>query len=354
MSTIIARRPGVFGAIASKLSAAAGALVLSVGLLGGGVANAAGTVSFTSPVDGSSAPAGTKITPTGVASGVSSGGSGLDLVLVLDSSGSMASTSGGISRREAQATAAKALVAALPTAATSVSIVEFDSDANVVRVLTPLTSAANIGLINAAIDGVDASGSTDIRDGINAATGVLTGAGATAGRSKQMVVISDGGSNVSLATAAATAANTAGVNNVHTVAIPGASTSTMEAIANAGNGIFTDLSSSDLSTLQSQFDGTAGNLVGVQSIKITLPDGTVLDPNSIDGLGNFTVDQEFMIAAGANTWTVDATFTDGSTAQDTVTVNGTVTGGQVPLPAGMVLMLGGLGVMGALRARRKA
>ncbi|KNX40165.1 von Willebrand factor type A domain protein [Roseovarius tolerans] len=163
------------------------ALMLSVGLFGGSAANAAGSVQFNSPADGSSAVVNTAITPTGSASITGTTGDGLDLVLVLDSSGSM-----GGSRAAAQRAAAKALVASLPTSTSSVSIVEFDSDANLVIGLTPLTPASNITAINAAIDVVDASGGTFIGSGIDEATGILTGAGATASRSQQMVVLSDG------------------------------------------------------------------------------------------------------------------------------------------------------------------
>jgi hypothetical protein len=129
----------------------------------------------------------------------------------------------------------------------------------------------------------------------------------------------------------------------------------MESIATSGNGTFVDLTTEDISGLSGIFSGTGGSLVGVSSIKITLPDGTVIDPNSVSGIGTFTADQEYMITAGLNTWMVEATFTDGSTATDTVSVTGTVTQtGAVPLPAGLTLLLGGLGVMGAMRARRKS
>lgn len=352
MTTLIARRKGVLGAFYSKMTAVTGALVLSLGLLGGGVANAAGTVSFNSPADGSSAPVGTSITPTGIASGTGTTGSGLDLAIVIDVSGS---TGGAVIA--AEKAAAIALINSVPAASTSVTIVSYDSSANVVSSLTPLTPASNIATLTAAINGLSAGGGTFIGTGINAAAAELTGANATAGRSTQMVVMSDGFSSGNPALSAANAV-AGGVDNVHSVAVgSGANVSQMQAIATSGNGTFIDLTSGSAAQvaaqLQAIFAGTGGSLVGVQSIAITLPDGTVIDPNSVSGIGAFTVDQAFNIGLGPNTWSVTATFTDGSTATDTVTVNGTAVTGAVPLPAGLPLMVGALGIMGALRLRRR-
>lgn len=334
-----------------RLSQTLAAAVTALAFMAPGAAMAAGSVNFTSPADGSAFATGTVIVPTGLASGTGTTGSGLDLVLVLDSSGSMSGA-----RRTAQQAAAIALVNALPPGATSVSIVEFDSDANVVIGLTPLLPVGNIAAITTAINGVDASGGTNIPLGINAATSVLTGAGHTAGRSQQMVVLSDGATSGNVVTATL-AAIAAGVDNVHSVALPGAVISTMQSIATNGNGTFVDFSDpANLDALVGTFSGATGSLVGVSSIAITLPDGTVINPNSVSGVGAFTVDQGFAINAGANTWSVLATFTDGSTATDTLTVygrDGGPTVPPVPLPAGFPLLMAGLGGLGLMRLRRR-
>ena len=183
-----------------------------------GSAQAATSVSWLTPADGSVFPTGTNVSPTGIASGIgSTGGSGLDLVLVLDSSRSMGITESGKTRRQWQAEAAIALVNSLPTTTTSVGIVEFDFDANLVTGLTSLTPASNITALEAAINSVDASGSTNIGSGIRAATTELTGANHTAGRTQMMLVLSDGvtSGNPAVDTVAALGA---GVDAVHSVA----------------------------------------------------------------------------------------------------------------------------------------
>ena len=163
-------------------------IAATMAVFSGGKVEAAASVSWTNPANNSAFPVGTPAMPMGTASGVGVTGSGLDLVLVLDSSGSMGRFEAGQTLQQWQRDAAIALVNSLPTGTTSVSIVEFDSFASVVTGLTPLLPVGNI----AAINGVNASGGTTIGSGITAAQTVLTGATATAGRSGQMVVLSDG------------------------------------------------------------------------------------------------------------------------------------------------------------------
>jgi Ca-activated chloride channel homolog len=352
--TIATAPRGALGVLGGRLRGTLAALATGLALLAPGIASAAGSVSFTSPADGSSAPVGTHVTPTGIASGTGTGGSGLDLVLVLDSSGSMFAINAGQRRQQWQRDAAIALVNSLPTATTSVSIVEFDSSSSTVIGLTPLIPATNIAAIIAAINSVNTSGGTNIPNGINRATSVLTGAGATDGRSKQMVVISDGSTSGNVVTATQAAIG-AGVNNVHAVGIPGAIVSTMQAIASNGNGFFANFTSeADLANITGVFDGTGGSLVGISKIVVTLPDGTVIDPNSVSGIGAFEVDQAYNLKAGANTWTVTAFFADGTTATDTLTVFGTGGGDPnvIPVPAALPLLLAGLGAFGLLRRRK--
>jgi hypothetical protein len=332
-------------------------------LLAGASAIADVSVVWTAPADGSVFPVGTLVNPVGAAtaSGVIGGTAGLDLALVLDSSGSMTTVNSGKSRQQWQRDAAIALVNALPQLNTSVSVVEFDSDANTVRTLTPLVPDKN--LVIDAINAVDASGSTTIGAGISLAGSELTGSNHTTGRNQVMVVISDGSSSGSPGESADSAA-LLGVDQIHSVGIPGHVVATMRSIVDGfddnfaassdNHGTYTGFSTGDdLNGLIALFSGTGGSLVGLSSVDVTLPNGTVL--NSVqDGLGNFTVPTigSWPIQAGPNVFTALATATDGSTASATLTLFGRQQSSTVP-DAGHSLALLGLGVFGLLPLSRR-
>lgn len=310
---------------------------------------AATAVSWISPADGSSYPVGTTVAPTGVASATGTIGDGLDLALVLDSSGSMGSyyRVNGVTKTLAQwqKDAAIALVNNLPTTNVAVSIVEFDSDANLVRQLSPLMT--DKAAIIAAINSVDASGGTYIGAGIDVATSELTGANHTTGWSQQMVVFSDGYTSGNPAYNAA-AAVTAGVEAVHSVALPGASISTMMSIAASGNGTFINASTpTGIQDLIDLFSGVGGSLVGIDHVDITMPDGTLLGSIAVDALGNFTT-PDWLMQLGPNEFLATAYGTDGSSASAMLTLYGTTA---VAEPETLGLL--GLGLLSLLGVRRR-
>ncbi len=313
-------------------------------------AQAATSVSWNAPADGSAFPVGTEVMPDGTASALGSTGNGLDLMLVLDSSGSMtiSQTVGGVTKTRAQwqKDAAIALVNSLPENSISVGIVEFDSNANLVRQLSPLLT--DKALIIAAINSVDASGGTTIGTGIATATAELTGANHTLGRSQQMVVFSDGSTSGNPANNAA-AALAAGVDSVHSVALPGASILTMQAIAAAGNGTYIDASTAQgVQDLIDLFSGVGGTLVGIDHVDITMPDGTLLGSVAVDAFGNFKT-PGWLMELGANTFVATAFGTDGTSASASLTLIGRTS--SVPEPG--LLGLLGLGLIGMIAARRR-
>lgn len=317
---------------------------------------AATSVSWNSPADGSSFPVGTMVTPDGTANAKGVTGKGLDLVLVLDSSGSMGwnQTVGGVTktRQQWQRDAAIAMVNSLPTGFVSVGVVEFDGNANLVRQLSPLLS--DKAAIITAINSVDASGGTNIGSGIRAATAELTGANHTAGRAQQMVVFSDGSTYGNPSNDAA-AALAAGVDSVHSVALPGANLGTMQGIASNGNGTFINASTAQgVQDLINLFSGYGGSLVGIERVDITMPDGTFLGSVAVDAFGNFST-PGWLMGLGVNTFVATAYASDGTSASAELNLYGTTTttdpSGSVPEPG--ILGLLGLGLMGIVGVRRR-
>ncbi|SMF58602.1 PEP-CTERM protein-sorting domain-containing protein [Alteromonadaceae bacterium Bs31] len=333
------------------------ASVLLAGSVIGSSALADVSVEWTSPADGSSYPTGTDVVLTGSASATGTVGQGMDLALVLDSSGSMANrrSSTGVRCytlsatckpiREWQQEAAIALVNNLPDGV-AVSIVEFDSDANLVTGLTELSTDRSATL--AAINSVDARGSTNIGAGIDVALAELTGANSHADFAQQMVVFSDGYS-AGNPPAAAAAAVAAGVEAIHSVALPGASISTMSNIALRGNGTFID-ATGDLSGLTALFSGSGTSLVGVDSVEVTLADGTTIAVPT-DAFGNFSLSAQ--IAAGTNSFVATAFGTDGTVDSDTLTLFGTDGSNvsPVPVPASLPMFAFVLAIAAVVRRR---
>lgn len=320
-----------------------------------GVARADVSVAWTAPPDSTVYPTGTSVTPIGQASASGAvGGTGLDLALVIDTSGSMAG--GGII---AARNAAIALINALPEASTSVAIIEFDSVANTVKVLSAL-STDKAALITA-VNGLAAGGGTVIGAGIAAATAELTGVRHTAGRAQQMVVLSDGVSSSGpggLTPAQhADLAKAAGVDAIHSVGVPGHSVAQMKDIADGvnpadpsdDNGVYT---SGSLDQLVGLFNGTSGNLVGIQKVEVTLPDGTT-SVVPVDGLGNFAIPGNWLIEDGANVFVAKAYDTAGNTASATLTLYGNSPSPTGVPDAGSTFALLGLAFAGVWGARKR-
>ena len=306
------------------------------------------SVDWTAPDNSALFQIGQTVTPIGNANAFGgSTGTGLDLGLVLDSTGSMTrlETAGAItqSRSAFQADAAKALVDNVPGSTTSVSIVEFDTDANVVQSLTPVQG--NRASLKSNIDSVDADGQTFLQSGIVTSQNDVN-ANATVGRSRQMVFVSDGDSSFSGDDPGAAAADAvdSGFDAVHSVLLPGGDQGTMEDIATQGSGIFND--ATDISQLIGLFDGTGGSLVGLDRVEVETPDGTIIQNALTSGVGDFAA-LAYALEPGDNTWTATAFATDGSSASADLTLTAAV-----PVPGALPLMATGLGCIAYWRRRQ--
>ncbi|WP_238547609.1 VWA domain-containing protein [Meridianimarinicoccus roseus] len=329
----------------------------AVALMGSmpGAASAAVSVVWDSPANNSTFTVGTVVAPLGRASATGVIGTGLDLSIVMDSSGSMftsvTATDGNgntvtKSRGAWQKEGALALVAGLPDTAT-VSIVEFDDNGTTVIGQTVLNAAGRLA-VQAAINSVDESGGTVIGDGIDAAaSNLLPG---TPGFDQAMVVFSDGSTSGNPSINAATAVAN-GVETIDAVALPGAVISTMQGIASAGNGTFVD-ATSDIGLVNNLLAGLSGGLpIGLASLTVTTPDGTITPVTT--GVGNIFQSPAFALNLGNNIFTATATDTDGNVAVATLNLIGVQAA--IPLPAAGWLMLTVLGGgLGMSRLRRKS
>ena len=257
----------------------------------------------------------------GTASAVG-GGQGIDLMLVLDDSGSLSRTDPTKERFEA----VRQLMNSFgPQVNVKVGMVFFDSTATVDVSLSAVSSA--VGSVETAIQShSNPGGGTAIGEGIAKASEELTTNG-RANSSKVIVVFTDGrnGSGTDPVSAATSAAASAVVNVVG-LGTDSAYQSDMQDIATAGGGVY--LNASSPAELLALFRDA--RVVGIQDVAVM--NETTGESAALVNVVSGTYSAPLDLAEGSNVLKVTATDTDGATATASVTVTRPATTTPAPTP----------------------
>lgn len=281
------------------------ALAFSV-TLGGSSGSSSPVIKISSPQAGATLTS-SKVDVIGTASAIG-GGQGIDLVIVIDDSGSLASSDPSNQRF----TALQSLLNNISTSADIRLGVVFFSDAAKLEV--PLDTAANATKgINAAVAAhATPYGGTATDLALKAATAELTTNGRS-GASKVILLFTDGAPNSDTdAVNAATAAKSAGM--VVNVVQLGQNGGTNPQVASAGGGqVLAASSPQDLAALFS-----SAKVVNIASVSVTNTTTGKAASNITLGAGGFNASVD--LAAGTNVISVTAVDTSGVSATQSVTV----------------------------------
>ena len=281
-------------------------------MAGVGLAGAAPTLTVTSPLDSASIDT-DNVLVTGMAT--TAAGQGVDVVLVLDNSGSLSATDPTKERFEA---VRQLLNSYGPDADINIGVIFFDDSAEVAVSLRALSTARMNILLNLASHSTP-SGGTAIGDAIAAASAELSTNGRT-GSSHVIVLFSDGqNGSGSDPVSAAQAAAADSVVNVVGLGSDSSFSSEMQSIATAGGGDF--LSASQPSQLISLF--SSATTVGIASVGIENTTSGLTVPLVSITSGSFSGSVD--LQDGDNIISVTATDTSGMTTTSQVTVNRTST-----------------------------
>ncbi|MDP2793539.1 MAG: VWA domain-containing protein [Sulfurisoma sp.] len=276
-------------------------------ILGAKSATAAPTVTIDQPAANASVSV-DHATVSGSATAVG-GGQGIDLVLVIDDSGSLTTADPTRERFNAVQQLMNSFAAG---ASVKVGLVFFASSASTAVQLSDV--ATSVGAINSAISSHGGpTGATAIGSGIRSALDEFTARGRS-GATKVIVLFTDGDETMSSdPNGAATLAASQGVT-VNVVALGSGATSANTAIATAGGGRL--LSAADAQQLSDLF--RSAQLVGIASITVTNTTTGAAAPNVSVTAGAYTAPVD--LATGSNVIEVAATDSAGVTTRQQVTV----------------------------------
>ncbi len=320
-----------------------------------------GNVAFQTPPPGSHYLVGSTVAPTARAGIGQKALGNLNLTITIDTSRSMDEPvpNTGKTRYELAVEAVSALLDDLPETA-SVGVVEFNSFAEYVSLSKKLTPEHKADL-QTSLPAIQPDDQTNYERAIqlsyyNVQTSPYWWGQPEASANQQVLFISDGqpsvGGNWRYGFApSGLRNNSVSVNTVGIGPLYYGARATLLEVANIFDGKFIDIGS-DITGLLPFFQGLNGNLVGVDYVMVTDPNGTYRIDN-VGLFGEFTL-RDTILGENGNMFEVTAYFDDGTFATDQMWLTGVGPTSAVPLPATGVMLIASFAGFGLMRRRKQS
>jgi hypothetical protein len=318
-----------------------------------------GYVAFQTPPNGSYYLTGSTVAPTARAGIGQKALGNLSLTITIDTSRSMDApvANTGKTRYEIAVDAVNALLDDLPETA-SVGVVEFNSFAEYVSLSKKLTPEHKADL-QSRLPTIQPDDQTNYERAIqlsyyNVQTSPYWWGQPEASANQQVLFISDGqpteGGNWQYGFApGGLRSNDVSVNTVGIGQLNYAARSTLNHMADVFDGKFIDIGS-NITGLLPFFQGLNGNLVGVDHVMVTDPNGTYRIDN-VGLFGEFTL-RDTVLGESGNLFEVTAYFDDGTFATDQMWLAGVGPATAVPLPATGLMLIASIAGFGLMRRKR--
>lgn len=273
---------------------------------------------------------------------IGGGGTALDVMFVLDSSGSMSWNDPSGLRKQA----AINLINSLPAGSNvAVAVGDFDSYSSVVSSFTDnYPTTADYSDAIAAINNINSSGGTNLNAGLAIANTEFQANG-RAGSDWVEIFLTDGQGSYTHSGLGGPIDTAASLGiTVYSFGLVGGSDADLQDMADATGGAY--YHTTDPSALPDLFSGIGGNtIIGAE---YELDDGTILDAYGTYAAGFFN--EDISLHMGANPIIARAFGSDGSIGEDLITIT---RGGTTPVPEPSTMLLVGAGLIGMVAFGRK-